>query len=364
MKRKIFLFIFYIFNLLFSYSEDKVIMGKEILCKLPLSEGNVFFTIDEEMAKIVGGPIVNQQGEVFCFNYQRHEIYNIVFDKKGYSFKDYVKGFDHNACGQCLYGLYVSTANGFVRCIKDYALVYISEYKTDNPHVGFEGEYSHRYYPVEKGVVFEEQRYKKESIFLGFEIENNKYKRTIPAEKLNKWLKGQKGNYEIRNNLLYRNGIRWSSEMNMCARLRSGHTVDYEYGGGESTGYFKIYRPDGTEEMTVEVPWSHTEAGCYPYRWCFGNYGELYAFIAPEWDRKSDYFAADGKEAELVAVRNYLKYFGILNDDHIRLRKGPGTDTESLGTYPVRTGFRILENSGVKQTIDGVNSEWIKVRLL
>ena len=68
--------------------------------------------------------------------------------------------------------------------------------------------------------------------------------------------------------------------------------------------------------------------------------------------------------AELIAVRNYLKYFGILNDDRIRLRKGPGTNTESLGTYPIKTGFRILEKSGVKQTIGGITDEWIKVRLL
>ena len=266
--------------------------------------------------------------------------------------------------GQCLDGFIICTAHSYIGYVKDYTREFISEYENDNSQVDFEGEDLHRYYPVEKGVVFEWIR-SKGSIFLGLEIENYKYKRTIPAEGLNKWLKGQKGNYEIRkDNLLYRNGTRWSSEMKMCARLRSGHTVDYGYGGGESTKYFKIYRPDGTEEMTLEVPWSHTEAGCYPYRWCFGNYGELYALIAPEWNQKPGYVAADGKEAELVAVRNYLKYFGILNDDHIRLRKGPGTDTESLGTYPAKTGFRILENSGVKQTIDGVNSEWIKVRLL
>lgn len=54
---------------------------------------------------------------------------------------------------------------------------------------------------------------------------------------------------------------------------------------------------------------------------------------------------------------------GYLNDDRIRLRKGPGTGTDSLGTYPINTTFTILENSGVMQTIDGVTDEWIKVRL-
>lgn len=30
----------------------------------------------------------------------------------------------------------------------------------------------------------------------------------------------------------------------------------------------------------------------------------------------------------------------------------------------VKTGFQILEDSGVKQTIEGVTKTWIKVRLL
>ena len=86
----------------------------------------------------------------------------------------------------------------------------------------------------------------------------------------------------------------------------------------------------------------------------FNDNGEIYCIV----------YNVKDKNAKLVAVRNYLKYFGILNDDKIRLRKGPGTNTESLGTYPIKTGFRILESSGVKQTIGGVTDEWIKVRLL
>ena len=96
------------------------------------------------------------------------------------------------------------------------------------------------------------------------------------------------------------------------------------------------------------------------------NYGEMYALVTPECKySEGEWFPNFTKgNAELIAVRNYLKYFGILNDNRIRLRKGPGTDSESLGTYPVKTGFRILEDSGVKQTIDGKTYTWIKVRLL
>ena len=88
----------------------------------------------------------------------------------------------------------------------------------------------------------------------------------------------------------------------------------------------------------------------------------------PEW--RASWYAAhpdapgqelpsgNGAQAAAPKVRT-----GYLNDDRIRLRKGPGTGTDSLGTYSINTTFTILENSGVKQTIDGVTSEWIKVRL-
>lgn len=98
---------------------------------------------------------------------------------------------------------------------------------------------------------------------------------------------------------------------------------------------------------------------------CFiGNYGEIYAIQAETYASHYHYFAKEGTTAEFIVIRNQLKNFGILNDDRIRLRKGPGTDTESLGTYPIKTGFQILEDSCVKQTIEGVTKTWIKVRLL
>ena len=69
-------------------------------------------------------------------------------------------------------------------------------------------------------------------------------------------------------------------------------------------------------------------------------------------------------QAELVVVRNYLKYFGRLNDSNVRLRKGPTTSSEILGTYPAKTGFRILEKGTKEETIGGQKNVWYKVRLL
>ncbi len=65
-----------------------------------------------------------------------------------------------------------------------------------------------------------------------------------------------------------------------------------------------------------------------------------------------------------MVVRNYLKYFGRLNDNNVRLRKGPSSFSESLGTYPNKTGFRILEKGTAEETIGGRKNVWYKVRLL
>ncbi|ULQ61177.1 SH3 domain-containing protein [Brucepastera parasyntrophica] len=70
------------------------------------------------------------------------------------------------------------------------------------------------------------------------------------------------------------------------------------------------------------------------------------------------------KPAELVVVRNYLKYFGRLNDDRVRLRAEPSTNAAVVGTYPVKTGFRILEKGTREETIAGDTDVWYKVRLL
>lgn len=46
------------------------------------------------------------------------------------------------------------------------------------------------------------------------------------------------------------------------------------------------------------------------------------------------------------------------------MRSGPTTSSESLGTYPINTGFRILEKGTKQETIGGDTGVWYKVRLL
>jgi hypothetical protein len=106
-----------------------------------------------------------------------------------------------------------------------------------------------------------------------------------------------------------------------------------------------------------------------------GPWGELYCLLPPKFVITRYSKDAEGGKypvyepdptgtAELVVVRNYLKYFGRLNDGGVRLRKEPTTSGEILGTYPAKTGFRILETGTKIETIGGQKNVWYKVRLL
>jgi uncharacterized protein YgiM (DUF1202 family) len=48
----------------------------------------------------------------------------------------------------------------------------------------------------------------------------------------------------------------------------------------------------------------------------------------------------------------------------VRLRKEPTTTGEIIGTYPNKTGFRILETGTKSEAIGGQKNVWYKVRLL
>ena len=223
-----------------------------------------------------------------------------------------------------------------------------------NDYADYERDFSHNCYFVPKGIIIEKQHYKpaKRQI-VALEVVNHKVLKSIDdIYEINEWLKNQKGNYSIDDDKrLLKNGYVYScytdEEVGMYnGKLKSGHNLFIH-----KTNGIDITNSNGEIELHINLPWA-IENKTYSYG--AGNYGEIYCIV----------YNVKDKNAKLVAVRNYLKYFGILNDDKIRLRKGPGTNTESLGTYPIKTGFRILESSGVKQTIGGVTDEWIKVRLL
>lgn len=186
------------------------------------------------------------------------------------------------------------------------------------------------------------------------------------------WLPTQPGGFSIGDDgFLYRNGVLWSAvkprgkdnfDWRYLGRLISGHAM-WCPSPQEVANTFTIVNAQGNIELTVEVPVQSR------FNYGLGPWGELYYLFAPPMDKSldpmNDYYRPEpGVPAELVVFRNHLKYFGRLNDGDVRLRSTPNTSGEILGSYPNKTGFRILERNGKIETIAGMTSDWVKVRLL
>ncbi len=238
-----------------------------------------------------------------------------------------------------------------------------------------------RYYPLPFGSYMESIS---PPFIYSTEAQNGHTMKVRNLEETRKWLPTQPGGFIIGDDeLLYRNGVVWSAVRPTdskggtiyAGRLMSGHTVwvgprKLEY------RYIVIANTKGKTELQVELPWeTKDDEPLYMYNAGLGPWGELYCLLPPDFKITGNYKNGEGGlmplygpdpngTAELVVVRNYLKYFGRLNDDNVRLRKGPSTSTESLGTYPVKTGFRILEKGTAEETIGGQKNVWYKVRLL
>ncbi len=221
---------------------------------------------------------------------------------------------------------------------------------------------------VPYGVIFTDR----DNNCFGIDIKENSNKFTI-VENLNiqSWLNNQPGEFSIGSDEnLYKNGILWSPifplgksnySMIYMGRIKSGHLI-WTYGNGDAANKFIITSVDGKIEMEVSVPVPE-KTGCFNYG--IGPWGEFYYLWGPERDGNQElYKPKTGSLSKLIVYRSHLKYFGRLNDDNVRLRKGPSTSAENLGTYPVKTGFRILEKGTAEETIGGQKNVWYKVRLL
>ena len=193
-------------------------------------------------------------------------------------------------------------------------------------------------------------------------------KKEIPYKDLQNWLNNH--NFELGDGIItYNNQLygsfyeNWFDETSLYGRLRNNYIIIPD-DNSNCPRNFSIQTFDGKDKLTLKMNYSLAK-NCENFivSWGIGNYGEIYVLQGEDLTTPSRNYSSKNGTEKLYVIRNHLKNYGILNDDKIRLRKGPGTNTDSLGTYSIKTGFRILENSGVKQTIGGVTDEWIKVRL-
>jgi len=364
------------------YSQEVIKAEKEHIVSIPLgrSKGEIEYISNEEGFFSAGSPLVDSQGRII-FGDVNNETSKLIISQKTIKEIDEEKGkisiIGTPAASQG--GIGIASGNQYL-IKKDMGIVTIDYHKY---HSFFDwGEN----YPMPFGALI----YSEESgsgLAVIFDVTYPSEDFTLVGEdELKEWLPKQPGGFSIGDDgLLYRNGMVWSAvkkpvydkyEYQYRGRLLSGHIIWSGGGDLNSPGMFLITDTDSTVEAVVDLPWRKAvENEWYEYTYGIGPWGEIYFLLPPPFvpvgkgksgdGIKYDIFGPDpSKSAELVVVRNYLKYFGRLNDGGVRLRKGPSAADDILGTYPVKTGFRILEKGTAEETIDGKKSVWYKVRLL
>jgi hypothetical protein len=192
-------------------------------------------------------------------------------------------------------------------------------------------------------------------------------------EETRTWLPTQTGGFTLGDDgLLYRNGLLYSpkrpketsGQVTYLGRLASGHAVWYGVNSAQEKKFY-FCDPSGTVETTMTI---RNPNGDY-YEYGIGPWGEVYGLFptSPILGEESPQLKNANWQngtADLVVIRNHLRDYGRLSDGGVRLRKEPSTTAEVLGTFPAKTGFRILEKGTKVETIGGQKNVWQKVRLL
>jgi hypothetical protein len=362
-RLKLFIVIFFVLLSKTLFSQENIEAVKEHLINIPLgnSKGEIEYDSNEEGFFSAGSPFVDNQGRLI-FGSTDNETCKLIIsqDKIQESNSDKRKisiiGTPFVSQGE----MGIASGNQYLLHNDTYLTIDYHKY-----HSFFDWDEN---YPMPFGALLYSEK-NGTGIAVVFDVKHPSEDFTIVGEdKLKSWLPTQPGGFSIGDDgLLYRNGVVWSAVKdktiagNFVGRLASGHTL------WDSDGrVFHILNSMGKIEVDIEIPWSEHEnrRGFNPQNYGIGPWGEIYFLIAPFWDMSNNKWPQKDSSSELVVVRNHLKYFGRLNDDKVRLRKGPSISTESLGTYPDKTGFRILEKGTAEETIGGRKNVWYKVRLL
>ncbi len=372
-KKKVVFLILYILTINSTRAQEVLIGIKEKLTTIPIGDNptDAFYYANDEGFYSLGSPIIDRKGQiVFLKSVSHNNIFIIIKEggeRESYPYKGNLSDFrltgDRHFDSQ--QGMHIDTTPLI------YADKIFYEYNYREKNIELEGGY-YNFYPTPFGGIYYSER-QKEGIAIVFDVQHPSEAFTvIPQDKLKSWLSTQPGGFSIGDDgLLYRNGILWSAmkprgkenlDWRYLGRLISGHAI-WCPGPPEVANKFTIVDAQGNIELIVEIPVQSR------FNYGLGPWGELYYLFAPPMDKRldrmNDYYKPEpGIPAELVVFRNYLKYFGRLNDGGVRLRKEPSTTAEILGTYPVKTGFRILETGTRSETISGQTNVWYHVRLL
>jgi hypothetical protein len=369
------------------FSQEKITAVKEKITSLKLgsSELELSYECNEEGFYSPKGPMIDEKGNM------------LLYPEAGNGAYDYLLQIDHNGTvsKRELFPIMKEWGGATsLQLVSQQGYIQLNNVCIDLSESGYGSAfYPHeiedipvsretRYYPLPFGSYMESIS---PPFIYSTEAQNGHTMKVRNLEETRKWLSTQPSGFSVgEDGLLYRNGMVWSAKQpdgypgEYLGRLASGHAI---WGSDSGVGVRKFYitNSKGEIEADLYIPWASDEkrwsqSEGRPYNYGIGPWGEIYCLIPPPYKAAPDYVAGPdtlefftpdtSKPAELVVVRNHLKYFGRLNDDKVRLRKGPSTSTESLGSYPVKTGFRILEKGTAEETIGGQKNVWYKVRLL
>ncbi|MCK9169817.1 MAG: SH3 domain-containing protein [Treponema sp.] len=367
------------------FSQEIISANKELLGQIPIGDGNgkIIYRLNDEYDEIPYGPAVSKEGKLYFFpSYKKNTV--LVFENGKLIERSTPPSLPLDEITNRQFSSQkgmILTPTGCQLLITDKLIYYYSYYKIINRYYDQTSIYAAPF----GAILYAEGSGDGIAVTFNTDTPSMEYD-VIPENMLKKWLPTQQGGFSIgEDGLLYRNGILWSAakkptygkyEYEYRGRLISGHILWSGGGRLNSPGQFIISDTRGNVEVVIDLPWRKAvENEWYQYNYGVGPWGEIYFLLPPSFIPVGAGKSGDGikynvygpdpsKPAELVVVRNYLKYFGRLNDDKVRLRKGPSTATESLGIYPVKTGFRILEKGTAEETIGGQKNVWYKVRLL
>ena len=356
---QIVLIIFYLIAVNSLFAQTKINAEFELLAEYKNNSTEqlfLFYTNDYESYSPLG-PLVDNKGNLLFFDFRDGKT---VFDGK--SFKR-IQAETENAYIDSIAFMNTVSSNGIA--INQAMQIYTFKNNDCQPHTIFgDDKFTSRYILFDEAALFIEKKLQ-DSFLVSFE--NGKTER-IDYAGLPLWL--EKHGYKLQENkIIYNQQVyasfdeEWFENNYLYGRLKNNYVIRL-VGDTDAPSSFVITPFSGEDKVTLELNYSLSKNCNHPIvSWGIGNYGEIYILQGADLKTASNYYEPGYDNVKLFVIRNHLKFFGYLNDDRIRLRKGPGTNTESLGTYPINTGFRILEKSGVKQTIGGVTDEWIKVRL-
>ena len=365
------------------FSQESIVAQKEPITFLQLGEKpeEVYYSSQHDGLWSPGSPFVDASGRIVFYkgwpekvflSYFRGKVDHFPYRGNLDSFRIVGNRFIKSQQGMLL--------DGYAQML--YKDGRIEEYSYSDKGVTLEGS-QYINYPAPFGAILYSDREKK-GIAVTFDVQHPKESFEVVQGELGTWLLNQPGGFSIgEEGRLYRHGMVYSATQpknfncDYIGRLASGHVIWSVGPNSLELEEFLIATPQGDIELDVTLPWKDDiEHKNYEFNYGIGSWGELYCLLPPPFITVGDYFKNGGGDrvplyvpdpharAELIAIRSHLRYFGRLNDDGVRLREGPTVTSESMGTFPKKTGFRILGQGGRTEVIDGQKSDWVHVRLL